>query len=93
MQTRHILEAPIEEMFSMNRLVFAVSATVVLFGAYAISPLAAAAVAAAGAAVLMASLAIMLRNAERAEIAHVMEIIDACVAAEEHSAQPARMVS
>jgi hypothetical protein len=62
----------------MTRLATAVLSSMFLAGTYSVSPLVAVATAAAAAAVLTAAIAIALHRAERAEIAHVMEIIDAC---------------
>jgi len=83
----------IPENADMTRFAIAAAASLVLIAAYALSPLAAVAIAAAASAVLTAAVAIALRRAERDEIAHVMEIIDACVAVEEPAPLGARMVS
>jgi len=77
----------------MTRLALAIVATAVLVALYSLSPLFAVALAAAGAAALTAAVAISLRRAEQDEIAHVMEIIDACVAAEQNIPEPVRLVS
>jgi len=77
----------------MTRLAIAASSSVLLVTAYSFSPLIAVTIAALGAALLTAAIAISLRQAEREEIEHVMDIIDSCVAAERSSPEPARMVS
>jgi hypothetical protein len=61
-------------------------------GIYNISPLTAVGIAAVCAAAATIAVAVLLRRAERAEIAHVMQIIDACAAMEE-CPEPARLVS
>jgi hypothetical protein len=77
----------------MTRLALAAAATVVFIGAYSLSPLIAVGIAAIGAAFLTAAVAISLRQAERNEIEHVMEIIEACVVSEREAPEAAQMAS
>ena len=77
----------------MTRLALAATASVIFVAAYSLSPLVAVAIAAAGAAVLTAAVAMSLRQAEMDEVEHVMTIIDACVATERKSPELMRLVS
>lgn len=77
----------------MTRLALAAAASVLLVTAYSLSPLVAVSIAALGAATLTAAVAMALRQAERDEIEHVMDIIDSCVAAEGPMPEPVRLVS
>jgi hypothetical protein len=77
----------------MIRTAYAAAASIALVATYSLSPLFAVALAAAGAAVLTAMIAISLREAERSEIEHVMSIIDACAVTEHETAEPLRLVS
>ena len=77
----------------MNRIALAAAASVAFIGTYSLSPLLAVAIAAVGAAVLTAVIAVSPRQAELREIEHVMSIIDACAAADRQVVEPVRMVS
>ena len=78
----------------MTRIALAAAASIVFVATYALSPLFAVAIAAVGAAALTATIAISLRQAELREIEHVMDIIEACTAAErEQAPEPIRLVS
>ena len=77
----------------MTHLALASVASIIFIATYALSPLVAVAIAAIGAALLTASIAMSLQHAERQEIDHVMTIIDACVAADYQMQEPVRLVS
>ena len=77
----------------MTRLAIAATASIVLVSAYSVSPLIAVTIAGIAAAALTAAIALSLRQAEREEIEHVMDIIDSCVASERTVAEPVRLVS
>ena len=77
----------------MTRIAIAAAASLAFVATYSLSPLAAVALAAMGAAVLTAFIAIGIRNAERREIEHVMTIIDACDIADSFDVEPIRLVS
>jgi hypothetical protein len=77
----------------MTRLALAAAGSVIFIAAYSLSPLVAVALAATGAAILTAVVALSLRQSEIEEIEHVMGIIDACVATERRSPEPLRLVS
>jgi Flp pilus assembly protein TadB len=77
----------------MTRLALAAAATAVFIAAYSLSPLIAVGIAAIGAALLTAAVAISLRQAELKEIEHVMEIIEACVVSEREAPEAARIAS
>ena len=77
----------------MNRIAYAAAASIAFVATYSLSPLFAVALAAAGAAVLTAMIAVALRQAEQREIEHVMNIIDACTIAERTAVEPLRLVS
>lgn len=77
----------------MTRIAIAAAASLAFVATYSLSPLAAVAIAAMGAAVLTAFIAIGIRDAEQREIEHVMTIIDACDVAELFHTEPIRLVS
>jgi hypothetical protein len=77
----------------MTRLATAAAASVILITAYSLSPLVAVTIAAVAAAALTAAIALSLRQAEREEIDHVMDIVETCVASERSMAEPVRLVS
>ena len=77
----------------MTRIAIAAAASLAFVATYSLSPLAAVAIAAMGAAVLTAFIAIGIRHAEQREIEHVMNIIDACDVAEPFHIEPIRLVS
>ena len=77
----------------MTRIAIAAVASLVFVATYSLSPLVAVAIAAMAAAVLTAFIAIGIREAEQREIAHVMNIIDACDVTEPFAAEPIRLVS
>jgi hypothetical protein len=77
----------------MTRLALAAAASVIFVATYSLSPLLAVAIAAIGAALLTASIAMSIRHSENQEIEHIMTIIDACVVAEQHSHEPVQLVS
>jgi hypothetical protein len=77
----------------MTRLATAAASSIVLVTAYSVSPLVAVALASIAAAVLTGAIALSLRQAEREEIAHVMDIVDSCVASDERAPQQVRLVS
>jgi uncharacterized BrkB/YihY/UPF0761 family membrane protein len=77
----------------MTRIALAAAASIAFVATYSLSPLLAVAIAAVGAAVLTATIAISLRQAELREIEHVMNIIDSCGSNERLVAEPIRLVS
>ena len=77
----------------MTRIAIAAVASIAFIATYSLSPLLAVAIAAVGAAVLTAVIAVSLRQAELREIEHVMSIIDACAVSDRQVAEPIRMVS
>ena len=77
----------------MTRIALAAVASIAFIATYSLSPLLAVAIAAVGASVLTAVIAVSLRQAELREIEHVMNIIDACAVSDRQIAEPMRMVS
>jgi F0F1-type ATP synthase membrane subunit c/vacuolar-type H+-ATPase subunit K len=77
----------------MTRIAYAAVASIAFIATYSLSPLLAVGIAAFGAAVMTAIIAVALRQAEMREIEHVMTIIDACAAADHQAVEPLRLVS
>lgn len=77
----------------MTHIAYAAAASIAFVATYSLSPLFAVGLAAVGAAVLTAMIAVALRQAELHEIEHVMDVIDACAMSERTAAEPLRLVS
>lgn len=77
----------------MTRIAYAAAASIAFVATYSLSPLFAVGLAAAGAAVITAMIAVSLRQAEMREIEHVMDVIEACAINDREAVEPLRLVS